>query len=233
MKMDGGSKRKLSKRKDPELALDFYREEGYPVASVTEYLLTLLNSNFEDWRIANPYESYEKFPFSAKKMSVSGSLFDMDKFNDVSKNVISKMSAEEVYSLICAWAEEFDKDLYNALSSDKEYAIKIFSIGRGGKKPRKDFAKFSEVKEYIGFFYDELFNGKFEFPEADKEDIKSVLEAYIKEYKEQPEMNLWFEDLCAIGEKLGYAPSTKDYKADPQKYKGSPGDVKSGCYRQT
>jgi len=225
MKMDGGSKRKLSKRKDPELALDFYRQEGYPVKSVTEYLLTLLNSNFEEWRIANPGVPYENFPFSAKKMSVSGSLFDMDKFSDVSKNVIAVMSAEEVLSLVTDWAEEYDKELFDALSKDKEYALSIFAIGRGGKKPRKDFAKFSEVKEYIGFFYDELFNGEFEFPEISADEIKRVLEAYLKEYKPQAEMNLWFEELCRIGAELGYAPSTKEYKAEPDKFKGSPGDV--------
>ncbi len=225
MKMDGESKRKLSKRKDPELALDFYREEGYPTASVIEYLITLLNSNFEEWRIANPNEDINKFPFSAKKMSVSGSLFDMDKFNDVSKNVISRMTAEEVTELVTEWAEEFDEELYKEVSKDKEYATKIFSIGRGGKKPRKDFAKFSEVKAYIGFFYNELFNGNFEFPETDKMLMKKVLLKYEEEYKTQPDMNSWFEHLCKVGEALGFAPSTKAYKENPEDFKGSPGDV--------
>ncbi len=225
MKMDGESKRKLSKRKDPELALDFYREEGYPTASVIEYLITLLNSNFEEWRIANPNEDINKFPFSAKKMSVSGSLFDMDKFNDVSKNVISRMTAEEVTSLVTEWAEEFDEELYKEISKDKEYATKIFSIGRGGKKPRKDFAKFSEVKAYIGFFYNGLFDGNFEFPEADKELMKEVLIKYKEEYITQPDMNSWFEHLCKVGEGLGFAPSTKAYKENPEAFKGNPGDV--------
>ena len=226
MKMDGESKRKLSKRKDPELALDFYREEGYPVASVIEYLITLLNSNFEDWRIANPTEDIKKFPFSAKKMSVSGSLFDMDKFNDVSKNVIARMTAEEVLELIISWAEEFDKELYALLVKDKEYALKIFSVGRGGKKPRKDFSKFSEVKAYINFFYDELFDGKFEFPENVSSELsKEILTVYKEQYKSQPDMNSWFENLCKVGESLGFAGSTKAYKENPEAFKGSPGDV--------
>jgi len=230
MKMEGEgenkSKRKLSKRKDPELALDFYRQEGYPVASVTEYLITLLNSNFEDWRIANPNEDIKKFPFSVKKMSVSGSLFDMDKFNDVSKNVIARMTAEEVLELVCEWAKEFDSELYKLLSSDKEYALKIFAVGRGGKKPRKDFAKFSEVKAYINFFYDELFDNKFEFPEnISAEDAKEILITYASQYENQPDMNSWFENLCKVGEGLGFAPSTKAYKENPDSFKGSPGDV--------
>ncbi len=226
MKMDGESKRKLSKRKDPELALDFYREEGYPSECVIEYLITLLNSNFEDWRIANPNEDIKKFPFSAKKMSVSGSLFDMDKFNDVSKNVIARMTAEEVTELIIAWAKEFDAELYNLLNKDKEYALKIFAIGRGGKKPRKDFAKFSEVKAYINFFYDEIFDNKYEFPENMNNDLlKEVLIKYLDEYKDQPDMNSWFEHLCKIGESIGFAPSTKAYKENPESFKGSPGDV--------
>ena len=159
-------------------------------------------------------------------MSVSGSLFDMDKFNDVSKNVIAKMTAEEVLSLITEWAEEYDKPLYEALTADREKALAIFSIGRGGKKPRKDFAKFSEVKEYIGFFYDSLFGGSFEFPEnIPADEIKRVFDAYINEYSEQDDMNLWFEELCRIGASLGYAPSTKEYKEAPEKFKGSPGDV--------
>lgn len=226
MKMDGQSKRKLSKRKDPELALSYYSEVGYPVESVTEYLLTLLNSNFEDWRRLNQNEDIKKFPFSTKKMSVSGSLFDIDKLNDVSKNVIAFMDAEKVYNLILSWAKNYDKELYDLFLNDKEYALKILNVGRGGKKPRKDIAYFSEVKNYVSFYYDSLFNPEYVFPEhIDKEDIKNVLSSYKDNYKEKEDMNDWFNDLCNTGAKLGFAPTTKDFKESPGKYKGSPGDV--------
>ncbi len=226
MKMDGESKRKLSKRKDPELALSYYNEIGYPVPSVIEYLMTLLNSNFEEWRIANPKEDINKFNFTTKKMSVSGSLFDIDKLRDVSKNVVANMEAEEVYNYVLKWSEEYDKELYSLLSADKDYAVSIFAIGRGGKKPRKDIAVWSEVKDYISFFYDELFIKEYDFPEnSDNALILEVLKAYINDYKEQADMNEWFNDLCEIGGKLGFAKTTKEYKENPDAFKGSPGDV--------
>lgn len=226
MKMDGESKRKLSKRKDPELALSYYNEMGYPVPSVIEYLMTLLNSNFEEWRLANPKEDINKFNFTTKKMSVSGSLFDIDKLRDVSKNVVANMDAEEVYNYVLNWSKEYDSELYNELSSDKEYAIKIFSIGRGGKKPRKDIAVWSEVKDYISFFYDSLFNKEYELCEnIDKETTIKVLEKYKEAYKEQEDMNEWFNDICEVGSELGFAKTTKEYKENPDAFKGSPGDV--------
>lgn len=226
MKMEGESKRKLSKRKDPELALSYYDEVGYPVPSVIEYLLTLLNSNFEEWRIANPKEDFNKFNFTTKKMSVSGSLFDIDKLRDVSKNVVAVMEAKEVYDYVLNWAKEYDEAFHSLLARDEKYATDIFSIGRGGKKPRKDIAVWSEVKDYMGFFYDELFSPSYEFPEnIKKEDILSVLEAYKEGYRECDDMNDWFNDMCTVGSKLGFAPTTKDYKENPDMYKGNPGDV--------
>ena len=166
MKMDGGSKRKLSKRKDPELALDFYNAEGYPVPSVLEYLMTLLNSNFEDWRIANPTAPMDDFQFTTKKMGNSGSLFDIDKLKDVSKNTISVMSADEVYNEVTGWAN-YDQQLYTLLTADRDEqkAKAIFAIGRGGAKPRKDIAIWSEVKDYLAFFYDELYVPAAAYPE--------------------------------------------------------------------
>ena len=226
MKMDGESKRKLSKRKDPELALSYYNEVGYPVPSVIEYLLTLLNSNFEEWRIANPKEDYRKFNFTTKKMSVSGSLFDINKLRDVSKNVVAVMEAKEVYDYVSNWAKEYDEEFYKLLSRDEKYATDIFAIGRGGKKPRKDIAVWSEVKDYMGFFYDELFDGNYDFADnISKDDIKAVLNEYIASYKEREDMNDWFNDMCEVGSKLGFAPSTKEYKENPENYKGNPGDV--------
>ena len=151
MKMDGTSKRKLSKRKDPELALTYYKAEGFPVEAVYEYIMTLLNSNFEDWRRANADAAADTFKFNAKKLNPAGSLFDYAKLTDVSKNVISRMDANKVYSLLVEWAEEFDTDFADKLKSDPEFATKILAIGRGGKKPRKDLAVWKDAKPYMGF----------------------------------------------------------------------------------
>ena len=155
MKMDGNSKRKLSKRKDPELALTYYKAEGFPIKAIQEYMMTVLNSNFEDWRRANPDANLNDFKFSAKKLNPAGSLFDYAKLTDVSKNVISRMDAETVYTLLLDWAQEFDHDFGAKLAADKEFAVQVLSIGRGGKKPRKDLATWREAKPYMGFFYDE------------------------------------------------------------------------------
>ena len=226
MKMDGTSKRKLSKRKDPELALDYYDEQGYCVPAVVEYLLTLLNSNFEEWRLANPTKSYNEFPFNTKKMSVSGSLFDLQKLQDVSKNVISVMSAEEVYGMVMEWAKKYDEELYNLVAADEKKAIAILSIGRGGKKPRKDITVWGDVKPYVSFFYDELFTMQDGYPEKmDKAEIKTILETYRNTYTAQPDNSAWFNWICQMAASLGYAPSTKEYKANPESYKGQPGDI--------
>ncbi len=226
MKMDGFSKRKLSKRKDPELALDYYDEQGYCVPAVVEYLLTLLNSNFEEWRLANPQKSYNEFPFNTKKMSVSGSLFDLQKLQDVSKNVISVMSAEEVYGMVTEWAAKYDKELYDLFAADKEKAVAILSIGRGGKKPRKDITVWGDVKPYVSFFYDELFTMQDGYPEKmDKDEVKAILSTYLNEYTAQPDNGSWFNWICSMAANLGYAPSTKEYKQNPQAYKGQPGDI--------
>ena len=183
MKMDGDSKRKLSKRKDPELALTFYKQEGYPAQSLYEYILTILNSNYEDWRRANPTASTEEFKFSYKKMNPAGSLFDGAKLLDVSKNVISRMSADEVYELASEWAKEYDKELYEQLTMDENYTKAIFAIGRGGKNPRKDIAVWTDVRGYVDFFYDSLFKVVDEYPDRfSKHDIKVTLEEFIKTF---------------------------------------------------
>ncbi|MGI6030376.1 MAG: glutamate--tRNA ligase [Eubacteriales bacterium] len=226
MKMDEGSKRKLSKRKDPELALDFYHAEGYPVPSVIEYLLTLLNSNFEEWRLRNPQEPVDKFPFSTKKMSVSGSLFDVDKLKDVSKNVIAQMDAKTVYDYVTQWAQQYDAEFAALLTRDPAYTQSILAIGRGGKKPRKDIAIWSEVKAYMGFFFDELFHPEYEFPSnVSKEDTLRILEEYHASYQPETDMNVWFEKVCSLSEAIGFAPSTKEYRANPEAYRGHPGDT--------
>ena len=225
MKMDGESKRKLSKRKDPELALTFYQEIGYPVEAVYEYLLTILNSNFEDWRRANPFASTDEFKFSYKKMNPAGSLFDTDKLRDVSKDVLSKMTADKVYALAVEWAEQYDRDFYEKLTACPDYAKQILAIGRGGKKPRKDFAVFSELKPYMAFFYDDWFKIEAEMPAFDKAEILGVLRDYAALYDESDDQTAWFDKVRALAERHGFCPDTKTYKANPDAYKGHVGDV--------
>lgn len=226
MKMDGGSKRKLSKRKDPELALDFYNAEGYPVPSVLEYLMTLLNSNFEDWRIANPTAPMDDFQFTTKKMGNSGSLFDIDKLKDVSKNTISVMSADEVYNEVTGWAKDYDQQLYTLLTADEQKAKAIFAIGRGGAKPRKDIAIWSEVKDYLAFFYDELYVPATAYPEnVAKEDAIAILTQYKGIYSPADDGDTWFNKVRELGETLGFAAKPKDYKKNPDQFKGHVGDV--------
>ena len=226
MKMDGGSQRKLSKRKDPELALSYYYQQGIPVPSVMEYLMTLLNSNFEEWRRANQTAPLDDFPFSTKKMSVSGSLFDMDKLHDVSKNVISRMSAEDVYNSVAKWSADNDPEFHELFVRDPEMTKQFLSIGRGGKKPRKDLALWSETKAYMDFMFDELFQPDYSgMPERAKADAKAILTEYQDVYDAQDEMTVWFDKVKALAERHGFAPETKLYKKNPEQYKGPVGDI--------
>ena len=226
MKLDeNGAKKKLSKR-DMGANLDDYSRMGYAPACVMEYVMTLLNSNYEEWRMQNPDKHYTEFPFNIKKMSVSGCLFDFDKLNDVSKNVISKMSADEVYTQALEWAKDNDEELAKALGSDADYAKSIFAIGRGGKKPRKDLTTWSDVRGYVDLFYDELFEVKDSYPEQfDKADIKKALESFLETYDAADDMNTWFEKIKAIAESLGFASDMKAYKADPTAFGGNVADV--------
>lgn len=228
MKLDDetGAKRKMSKRKDPECSLEFYFEKGYPAKSVIEYLMTLLNSNYEQWRMANRESSYTEFPFSASKMGISGAMFDLAKFNDVSKNMISLMTAEEVYDGVIDWANEYDSQLYDLLTRDKDYAISLFSIGRGGKKPRKDFASWNEVKSYISYFYDELFKIEEDFPQnISEQERKLILSDFAKVYSCEDDNNAWFEKLKVVSEKYGFTSDMKAYKENPDAFKGNITDV--------
>ena len=226
MKMDGESKRKLSKRKDPEAAMSFYRSEGYPVDAVYEYVMTTLNSNFEEWRRANKQASARDFKFSHKKMSVSGSLFDQDKLTDVSKNVISAMDADTVYEQVTAWAKDYDKELYDILTSDENRAKSIFAIGRGGNKPRKDLSAWKDVRDYVSIFYPEIFKAENTFPDNVKE-ASLVLSDFAKTYNENDDMDTWFSKIKEICVKYGYAEKTGDYKKEPEKYNGHIGDISS------
>lgn len=225
MKMDGTSKRKLSKRKDPELALTYYKAEGFPVAAVYEYIMTLLNSNFEDWRRANPDAPVDSFKFNPKKLNPAGSLFDYAKLVDVSKNVISRMSAEKVYSLLTEWAQEYDPDFGSKLAADPEFATRILAIGRGGKKPRKDLAVWKDAKEYMGFFYDDYLE-KPDFGTAfDKAVIADVLNRFLASFDIGDDANTWFEKVKAITNEIGFTTDMKAYKADPSAFLGTVADV--------
>ena len=225
MKMDGTSKRKLSKRKDPELALTYYKAEGFPIAAVKEYIMTILNSNFEDWRRANPDASLDDFKFSPKKLNPAGSLFDYAKLTDVSKNVISKMDAETVYTLLTEWAQEFDADFGDKLASDPDFAKSILAIGRGGKKPRKDLAVWKDAKDYMGFFYDEyleapVFNEKFS---ADT--VKTALSKFLEKFDIADDASAWFEKVKEITNEMGFTTDMKAYKADPDAFPGTVADI--------
>ncbi len=226
MKQDGNSKRKLSKRHDPEAALTYYKQQGYPAQSVREYVMTLLNSNYEEWRMQNPGLDLNEFKFTTAKMAHSSSLFDLHKLDDVSKNTIATMSAKQVTSYVLDWAYEFDSELYKLLSADTDYAEKIFAIGRNDPKPRKDLAKWSEVRGYIDFFFDSLFAVKDAFPEnVCTSDTRKILQEYCKIYDCQDDSQHWFERIKQLAESMQYAPKPKDYKQNPQMYKGHVGDI--------
>ena len=221
-----GTKRKMSKRKDPELALSYYFEKGFPAPCVIEYLMTLLNSNFEQWRAANPKAPISEFPFSVNKMSRSGALFDLSKLTDVSKNILAGMTAEQVYDGVLTWAKEFDPAFYALLVRDEKYAIDVFSIGRGGKKPRKDFACYSEVKDAVSYFFDELFQRSEPYPDTVPAPlVKEILQEYLTMFQFEDDQNTWFGKIKALSERHGYTADMKAYKANPDQYAGSVSDI--------
>ena len=228
MKIDGEGKRKLSKRKDPESAVTYYKEEGIPKQSVLEYLMNIANSNFEIWRKQNPDKSMYEFDFDIKKMSVSGALFDMVKMTDVSKNVISKYTAEEVYDAAYVWAKEYDAELKEMLD-DKEYSLKVLGIERGNVKPRKDIAKWSDVKYIISYMYPDKFdaNTEFEYQKVtDEAEINNIVKTYFdKYYDEADDKQTWFDKMKELAEEFGYAKEVKEYKQNPDGFKGHVGDI--------
>ncbi|MBQ8980271.1 MAG: glutamate--tRNA ligase [Eubacterium sp.] len=226
MKEENGGKRKLSKRKDPEAKVTYYAEQGFPKESVTEYILTLANSNFEDWRRMNKTESIDKFPVNLKKMSVSGALFDMVKLTDVSKNVICQMSADNVFSLSYEWAKEYCPELAALYEQDTERATAILNIDRENKKPRKDIAKWSDIPDYISYMYDETFVPCYELTgNATPELAVKVLEKYIDAVNLDDDKDAWFgrmKDICPL---VGCTPNVKEYKQNPDDFAGHVGDV--------
>lgn len=226
MKEENGGKRKLSKRKDPEAAVTYYAEEGYPQESVNEYMMTLANSNFEDWRRVNKDEPIEKFAFNLKKMSVSGALFDMVKLNDVSKNVICTMPADKVFELSYAWAKEYNESLASLYEKDKARATAILNIDRENKKPRKDIAKWSDIPEYISYMYDESFVPNYELNgNATPALAVKVLEKYIDIVNLADDKDTWFNRIKGMCESVGCTPNVKEYKANPEAFDGHVGDL--------
>ena len=229
MKMDEGGKRKISKRKDPEAAVSYYHEQGIPPEAVCEYLLNIANSNFESWRKANPLVDLKEFELQFNKMGVSGALFDMVKLLDISKTIISRFDAEKVYNETSSWATKYDSELLKLLEN-KEYALKIIGIERGNAKPRKDISKWSDVKNSIIYMYDEEFlkdEGKYEFAKIDnKEEINKILKLYIEKYFNfNDDKQTWFDKIKDLAEEMGYAREVKEYKQNPESWKGHVGDI--------
>jgi len=230
MKMDGTSKRKLSKRKDPEISVDFYKSQGYPFASVTEYLINLVNSDFQEWRSENMNEPNTSFNITLENMSKSGALFDILKLNDISKNVIATMDSSTVYNLYLNWAKDYDTKIANILIENEAYAKKIFNIERENEKPRKDFVKWLDVEEHIKFFFDDLYkdstNEGYNFPaHIPIDEVKSVLTNYLDVYDYSNDNDTWFSTLKELSLKLGYAKNAKTYKKNPELFKGQLSDV--------
>ncbi len=228
MKLDeeDGNKRKISKRKDPEAAVSFFFEAGFPRESILEYLLTLINSNFEDWRRANPTADIYSFPFNLKKMSPSGCLFDLVKLNDISKNVISVMKADEVYEQVSEWARKYDEDFFKVFTKDRAFSTEMVNIDRESAKPRKDIAKWEEVKEYFSYMFNEYYSPDFQLPENIKmEDAKAILTEYIKVYDTEDDKDTWFAKIKDLCKPLGFTPNVKEYKQNPESFKGHVGDV--------
>ena len=226
MKMDNGAKRKLSKRKDPELGLGYYRELGYHPKAVREYLLTILNSNFEEWRMKNPENPIDDFQFTLGKMSNSGALFDLDKLNNICKDVLLKIPAAEIYEFLLNWANEYKKEAYELLKSNKDEVIKLLSVGRDGNNPRKDLMYCEQILDFISYYFDEYFKIVDSYPEnIDSEEAKKLLKAYLSTYDHGDDQSQWFEKIRVIASENGYAARPKDYKKNPEMYKGHVGDV--------
>ena len=228
MKNDNGNKRKLSKRKDPEAAVSYYDELGVPPDAVKEYLLNIANSTFENWRRQNKDAKIEDFDFHLNKMSVSGALFDIVKLFDVAKIVISRYSAEKVYNDSYAWAKKYDEELVKLLE-DKDYALKVLGIERGNAKPRKDIAKWSDLKENISYMYNEEFDKitDFEYGKiSNNEDVDKIIKLYKeKYYNENDDKQMWFDKIKDLAEECGYAREVKEFKANPEKWSAHVGDV--------
>jgi len=225
MKQDGETRRKLSKRKDPELSLEFYRQEGYFPRAVRVYMMTLLNSNFEEWYQKNPEKPLEEFPFSVKKMGKSGALFDLDKLNDISKNELSRLTAEETFDFLKAWADEYGSDEEKGYFKNREYLIKILELvmGTKGKKRRKDIMTARQAMEIVGYFFSK--GERQDEYRTDKQTKVRILNAFLATYDYNDDAQVWFSKLKEVAANLGFAAEMRDYKANPEAYKGNVSDV--------
>ena len=226
MKLDeNGNKRKLSKREDPELSLDYYRKLGYHPAAVREYLLTILNSNFEEWRDEHQDADIDEFTFTTEKMSNSGALFDLNKLNDISKDVLLRIPAGEIVEFLKAWAQEFKPEIMY-IFDDEEYLEKIIDLGRNDKKPRKDLVYAEQIVDFISYFFDDMFVIEDDIPtEVSDDDAKEILKKYMESYDHSDDQSQWFDKIRNIAVELGYAAKPKDYKKNPDDYKGHVGHV--------
>ena len=224
---DGETVRKISKRKDPEAAVSFYHERGIPKEAIKLYFATLLNSNFEEWYLQNQDKSYRDFTFTFNKMSKSGPLFDLDKLLNISRNYISRLTKDEVYDDLLTWSNTYDKDFYNLIIKYKEYTKNILNIERQQKKPRKDYSSYSDIKDQVFYMYDELYNpDNYEWGQiTDKKEINTILNLYMEKYYDVSDKDTWFNNIKLLSEELGYAGNMKDYKNNPENYKGSVADV--------
>jgi glutamyl-tRNA synthetase len=226
MKMDEGKKRKLSKRKDPELSLEYYRAEGYHPKAILEYLLTIINSNFEEWRAKHPGAPIDDFEMTPARMGVSGILFDIDKLIDVSKDVLSRLPAGEIADFVVRWSAMYDHRAHEAMTGDRQRLERIMDIGRAGDKPRKDLAYAKQIWGFISYFYDAFYEVKDEWPAGvSADDARRVLGAYLDGYDHADDRSVWFEKIRSIATNLGYAAKPKDFKREPDRYKGHVGDV--------
>ncbi len=222
---EDGNKRKLSKRMDPELSLDYYMSEGYHPEAVREYLLTILNSNYEEWRAANPSASIEEFNFTAEKMSTSGALFDLNKLNDVSKDTLLNIPACSLYDYLENWSKIIAPE-YKTFFEDRNYLEQILDIGREDKKPRKDLIYSKQIMNFISYFFDDYFRVEDEMPvEVPKEDTRIILDEYLKSYDHSDDQSQWFDKIRNIATENGYAAKPKDFKKHPDEYKGHVGHV--------
>ena len=221
---EDGNKRKLSKRKDPELSLDYYRDQGYHPAAVREYLLTILNSNYEEWRMENPEADIDEFKFTTEKMSNSGALFDLDKLNDVSKEAMLHIPAYEIAEFLKDWSLEFAPE-YGYVFDDMDLLVKILDLGRDEKKPRKDLVYARQIMEFISYFYDQSFKIVDEVPTEAEADKVKILREYLSSYNHTDTQEEWFNKIREIATNLGYAAKPKDYKKNPDDYKGHVGHV--------
>jgi len=223
-KLDDGKKRKLSKRKDPEADCRFYLEDGYPIVAVKEYLLNLINSDFEEWRKNNPKLDYQEFPFSPEKISSGNPMFDMLKLNDVSKDYISRLTAIDVYNLYLKWAKEYDPEFAQKLENNKDYAIDVFNIERGGEKPRKDIYKWSMVKDYYNYMFDNFANVDLDFTQVtniNNELLYKILQTYVVLFEENLDKDVWFDRVKKLAMNHGYSIDNKLYKKNPEEYNGN------------